>query len=120
MTDRLRLPTLLLGRVLLALALVVCPTVRSSAASPAAVPVRLPAAPVEENEEESRPRPTQSQSVGEEAAPPRGGRRAAAPPAFGFLLPLSRLTSVPPAGPVLTRAAPADAFRNGLGCPFRC
>ena len=120
MTDRLRRPIIALGRVLLALMLAVCPAVRSSASSPAAVPARLPAAPVEENEEENRPRPTQSESEGEEAAPHRGDRRAPAPPAFGFLLPLSELTSAPPAGPVLTRAAPADAFRNGLGCPFRC
>ena len=120
MTDRPRLTTLALGRVLLALLLAVCPAVRSSATSPAAVPARLPAAPVEEHEEEHRPRQSPSEAQGEEAAALRGDRRAPNPPSYGFLLPLSELTSVPRRGATLTRAAPADPFRNGLGCPFRC
>lgn len=120
MTDRFPRPTVFaLSRVLLALLLAVCPLIRSNVAAQGLAPVRLPSAPVEE-EEEHRSRQSPSEAEGEEAALPRSDRRTPTPPAFGFLLPLSNLTSFPPAGATLTRAAPSDPFHNGLGCPFRC
>ena len=110
-------PTLLVFRALVALGLVFCPLLRFSAAAPAVV-LPLPSAPApgptgqpeEEKSEENKPgSECTAQARGGRSSDPSDERSTAAVPR------ISNCRSG-----ALPRAASADPFRNGLGCPFRC
>ena len=109
-------PTLSVFRALLALGLVFCPLLQFSAASPAAslarsAPVPGPTGQPEEEKSEEHKSGTEC------AAPARGGRSSGPSDERSVLSPPR--TSNYRSG-ALPRAASADPFRNGLGCPFRC
>jgi hypothetical protein len=106
--------TLLAFRVLLALGLVFCPLLQGSA-FPAVLPV--PASSSGQTEEEKS---EEVKSVGEWAAPARGDRKPTPPSSDER--PVAAPARVPDSSSAraLPRAASADPFRNGLGCPFRC
>lgn len=110
-------PTHLAFRALIALGMLVCPLSQFSAASPVVLPVRSapPPGPTGQPEEEKS---EQTKSGAACTAPARGVRRVGRPAA-------ERSAAAPARVPdcksgALPRAAAADPFRNGLGCPFRC
>ena len=108
-------PTLLIVRAIVALGLVFCPLTQFSTASPTALPVpSAPASgptgqPEEEKSEEHK-------SGAECAAPARSGRATGPSDERSAATPL-RISDC--RSGALPRAAAADPFRNGLGCPFR-
>jgi hypothetical protein len=111
-------PTLLVFRALVALGLVFCPLLQFSAASPAVIPVRTTApasGPTGQPEEEKS---EEHKSGTECATPSRGDRRSGGPSGEQSTVSPSRISDC--RSGALPRAAAADPFRNGLGCPFRC
>jgi hypothetical protein len=100
-------------RVLLALGLAFVPVLRSPAAVGSSSPLGSPTSPLEEEEEKRG----EAKSAAEAA---RSDRQ----PRTSKVRPTGPSRSDPSAGlsatSALTRAAPLDPFRNGLGSPFRC
>jgi hypothetical protein len=106
-------PTFLVFRALLALGLVFCPLLQFSAACPAVIPVPSAPAPGQPEEEKS-----EEQKSGTECATPARDRRSSGPSDERSVASTPRLSDY--RSGALPRAAAADPFRNGLGCPFRC
>ena len=109
-------PTLLAFRVLVALGLVFCPLFQFSAASPVAIPTSSAPAPGPTGQPEEE-KSEEHKSGTECSAPVRGGRSSGPSDERSVASP-SRVSSH--RSGALPRAAVADPFRNGLGCPFRC
>jgi hypothetical protein len=80
-----------------------------SIASPRAVPV-----PSEEE------RPAETETVVNWSTAPRERRPSTPSDARLSLAPVSPFSALAHAGPILSRAASVDPFRNGLGAPYRC
>lgn len=109
-------PTFLFFRALVALGLVFCPLLQVTSASPVAIPVRsapVPGPTGQPEEEKSEEHKTGTEC----SAPARGGKSSA--PSDERSIAAPPRTSDRRSG-ALPRAAAADPFRNGLGCPFRC
>ncbi len=102
-------------RLLLAAGLVVCPLLRPMPAWSAVLSAPTPASQTSEEEEEKAGGAKSSTVL---AAPVRGDRKPPTPSA-GPARPATRTFRLS-VGPALSRAAFADPFRNGHGCPIRC
>jgi hypothetical protein len=109
-------PTLLVFRALVAFGLVICPLTQFSTAAPTVLPTSSVPAPGPTGQPEEE-KSEEHKSGSECAAPARGGRSSGPSD--------ERSVASPPRASnfrsgALPRAAVADPFRNGLGCPFRC
>jgi hypothetical protein len=110
-------PILLVFRALVALGLVFCPLAQFSTAAPAALPTQSAPAPGPTGQPEEE-KSEEHKSGTECAAPSRGDRRSGGPFGDRSTVSPSRISNC--RSGALPRAATADPFRNGLGCPFRC
>ncbi len=106
-------PTLLAVRALVALGLALFPLLQAPAA-----PTTFPSSANSTGQTEEE-KSEEVKSVAGCAIPVRGDRKSPAPPGGRPVVTPSRIPDSPP-GAALPRAASADPFRNGLGCPFRC
>ena len=97
----------------MALGLVLFPALRAPATASPASPLGSPTAPLEEEEEKRG----EAKSAAESATADRRTRRDSPPTTATGHLTRPTITA---ASSVLSRAAPLDPFRNGLGSPFRC
>jgi hypothetical protein len=109
-------PTLLVFRALIAFGLVFCPLLRFSAAAPPVTPTQSAPSPGPTGQPEEEKSEETKSSAGSSATA-RGGRPSGPSDERSVASPTR--TSNCRSG-ALPRAASADPFRNGLGCPFRC
>jgi hypothetical protein len=106
-------PTLLAFRALVALGLAFFPLLQAPAA-----PTTFPSSANSTGQTEEE-KSEEVKSVAGCATPVRGDRKPPTPPDERPVVTPSRIPDSSP-GAALPRAASADPFRNGLGCPFRC
>jgi len=109
-------PTLSVFRALLALGLVFCPLLQFSVTSPTAASAR--SAPVPGPTGQPEEEKSEEHKSGTECAAPVRDRRSSGSSDERSVTTQPRTSNC--RSGALPRAASADPFRNGLGCPFRC